>query len=103
MNLDCADLCVVTARFLARSAGGDAKLLRAVVEACARACAYCDAECLLHADEHDHCRLCAESCRYCAEACGAVLRELPDTYGETHPRSDAPPKSDAHPKSDGMA
>ena len=88
LDLDCADLCAITARFLARSAEGDAKLLRAVVEACARACALCGAECQLHSEEHDHCRLCAESCRYCAEACGAVLRELPDAYGGTHPKTD---------------
>jgi hypothetical protein len=85
LNLDCADVCGVTLRLLARSIDADAKLLRAVVEACARACATCGAECHLHENDHEHCRLCAEACRQCAERCGRVLRDLPDTYGGTHP------------------
>ena len=85
LDLGCADICATTARFLTRRVDRDEKLLRAIVEACARACATCGAECLLHAAHHDHCRLCAESCRLCAERCGRLLRELPDTYGETHP------------------
>jgi hypothetical protein len=89
LDLDCADICSVTRRLLARVEGGDAKLLRALVEACARACATCGAECHLHANEHEHCRQCMEACRRCAERCGRVLRDLPDTYGETHPPADA--------------
>jgi hypothetical protein len=63
-----------------------------MIETCARACSECGAECHAHADEHDHCRLCEAACRHCAERCGRVLRDLPDTYGMTHPPNgdDAP-------------
>jgi hypothetical protein len=92
LDLDCADICAATARLLSRghdlSSRGhdnDAKLLRALVEACARACATCATECELYAERHEHCRVCATLCRSCAEQCGRVLRLLPDTYGNTHP------------------
>jgi hypothetical protein len=85
LDLDCADICGTTARLLSRRLDANAKMLRWVVEACARACATCGAECHEHAAHHDHCRVCAEACRLCAERCGRVLRDLPDTYGETHP------------------
>lgn len=85
LDLGCADICATTARQLARRHDGDMKLLRAIVEACARVCSACAAECHLYESDHEHCRICAESCRFCAERCGRLLRELPDTYGETHP------------------
>jgi hypothetical protein len=85
LDLDCADICATTARFLARRADAETKLLRAIVEACARACATCASECNLFESDHEHCRICAEACRLCAERCGGVLRELPDAHGETHP------------------
>lgn len=95
LDLNCADICACTARLLARSIEIDARLLRSQVVACARACAACADECHAHADHHEHCRLCARACRICAERCGAVLRELPDTYGDTHERpSDAALKTD---------
>jgi hypothetical protein len=89
LDLGCADICATTARALARRPDGDLKLLRAIVEACARACATCGTECQLYESDHEHCRICAESCRICAERCGRLLRELPDTYGETHPPTEA--------------
>ena len=69
LDLDCADVCAATARLLSRRLDGDAKLLRSMVEACARACATCGAECHQHAEHHEHCRVCAEACRRCEQAC----------------------------------
>src|SRR3954454_20938472 len=37
-NLDCADICAVTARVLSRHTGYDATISRALLEACATAC-----------------------------------------------------------------
>lgn len=74
LNLDCADVCEATGRVLARQTEPDASLLRAQLEACARACEVCGAECARHADMHEHCRVCAESCRRCAQACRRVLQ-----------------------------
>jgi hypothetical protein len=85
-NLDCADVAGATARMLARRLV-DARLLRAQVELCARACAAAADGCEEHAGKHDHCRQCGEACREAAERCGAVLRELPDAWGQTHPKA----------------
>ena len=86
LDLQCADICVCTARVLARSIDVEPRLLRSQILACARACAACADECHRHEQHHAHCRLCAQACRLCAERCGDLLRELPDTYGGTHPR-----------------
>jgi hypothetical protein len=75
-DLDCADLCEVTAKHLARLNRGDKQLtavaaghlhrgLRAVrrlVRAARR--------------HHEHCRLCLEACRRCETACQALLDAL---------------------------
>jgi hypothetical protein len=82
--LDTADVAGATARMLARRLD-DARLLRAQVEACARALAACAAECHLQA-RHEHCRACELACHQAAESCGAVLRQLPDAHGLTHPK-----------------
>ena len=73
LDLDCADVCDVTGRLVARSTPDGADLTRAQVEACALACAACAAECERHADEHEHCRLCAEACRACEQESNDLL------------------------------
>lgn len=75
-NLDCADICAVTGRLIARPASQDRKTLRAQLEACVAACRACAAECGEHADMHEHCRICAESCRACADACDRMMKAL---------------------------
>ncbi|MFR9725911.1 four-helix bundle copper-binding protein [Streptomyces sp. MS19] len=73
LDLDCADVCDVTARLVSRHTPDGADLTRAQVEACALACAACAAECERHAAAHEHCRLCAEACRACERACSDLL------------------------------
>lgn len=62
-DLDCADICAVTARLLERQTGQNPAALRSLVEACQAQCDACAQECEGHADHHEHCRLCAEACR----------------------------------------
>jgi uncharacterized membrane protein len=69
LNLDCAEICSVTARLIARPGPQDSRLLRAQLDACATACRACAEECDKHAGHMDHCRICAEACRSCADAC----------------------------------
>jgi uncharacterized membrane protein len=76
LNLDCADICAVTARLIARPGAQDQALLRAQLEACAAACRACAAECEEHADHMEHCRVCAEACRACADACDRMKGAL---------------------------
>ncbi len=69
LNLDCAEICSVTAKLIARPGAQDRNLLGAQLEACGAACRACADECEEHAGRHEHCRICAEACRSCAEAC----------------------------------
>jgi hypothetical protein len=72
-NLDCADICATTARVLSRHTGYDANISRTLLEACAMACRACAEECAMHADMHEHCRVCAQACRECENACRDLL------------------------------
>ncbi len=68
MDLDCADICGVTATFLARGSEHGKHLLKE----CAEVCNACAEECEKHAHHHEHCKRCAEECRSCAEACTSM-------------------------------
>jgi uncharacterized membrane protein len=76
LNLDCADVCDVTGRVLARQTAFEPQLARHMLEACAAACRACAEECDRHADHHEHCRVCAEACRRCEQACNDVLSTI---------------------------
>lgn len=73
LNLDCADLCLTSARILARVLDADMELIRPLVTACSRACGTCADECERHAQHHEHCKVCAEECRRCEQSCQALL------------------------------
>ena len=75
-NLDCAELCAVTGRLIARPGAQDADTLNAQLEACATACRACAAECDRHADSIQHCAICAEACKACARACDRMKDAL---------------------------
>ena len=68
-DLSCSQVCQATANVLSRSSEGDARIMTALLTACAEACAVCAEECERHADVHEHCRLCAEACRRCEQLC----------------------------------
>jgi hypothetical protein len=60
LNLDCADLCGVTVRFLSRHSRREPRMLQDALLACIVACIACAEECQRHADHHEHCAVCAE-------------------------------------------
>ena len=68
LDIDCAQVCNVTASLLARGSKHGEHLMKE----CAEICDACAAECDKHAIKHDHCKLCAEACRACAEACRSM-------------------------------
>lgn len=76
LDLDCADLCGTTARVLSRLYEPDPQILGATLEACARACASCAAECHKHQADHAHCGICADACDKCEAACRDMLRQV---------------------------
>ena len=63
LDRDCADVCALTYRFVARGSEHAQHLMRE----CAEICHACVEECAKH--EADHCQACAEVCRRCADAC----------------------------------
>ncbi len=66
IDMDCAEVCSLTASLLARGSSHGEHLLKE----CAEICGKCAAECEKHA-HMDHCRECAEACRACEAACMA--------------------------------
>lgn len=76
LDLDCADLCEVTARLLIRVSPGSEQLRVSTLMACQLACQMCADECEKHQAHHEHCRQCAEACRTCAEACGRMFSSI---------------------------
>jgi hypothetical protein len=60
LTRDCADVCALTLRLVARDSEHAAHLLKE----CTEICAACADECSRH--EHLHCQQCAEACRRCA-------------------------------------
>lgn len=66
LDMDCAQICTLTAAFISRGSGHARHLMRE----CAEICRQCAEECGKHA-HMEHCKRCAEACRRCAEACKA--------------------------------
>jgi hypothetical protein len=66
---DCADVCEATGKLAVRYTDSNEQVLRETLELCARVCDSCAAVCEKYANEHEHCRLCAQMCRECAEDC----------------------------------
>jgi Domain of Unknown Function (DUF326) len=64
LDIDCADICSLTASLIARGSEHANHLL----EECAEVCGACAEECEKHS-QMEHCKQCAEACRACAEAC----------------------------------
>ena len=69
LDLDCADICAVTGAAATRLTGSNEEVVRRMLDTCALACRLCAEECERHAQQHAHCRICAEACRRCERAC----------------------------------
>jgi hypothetical protein len=74
--LDASDLCIATARMLSRQAELSRELMSSQLDVCRIACLTASQECLLHAEEHEHCRICADACLHCDIACGRLGKPL---------------------------
>ena len=64
---DCADICSLTSKLLARKS----KYLKEALQLCIQSCNNCKDECSKHNAEH--CQHCAKICTECAEACQDYL------------------------------
>jgi len=63
LDRDCSDICMLTARFVARNSPHAKHVMKECIEICRK----CAEECSQHED--DHCQHCAAICRECADAC----------------------------------
>jgi hypothetical protein len=72
-SLDCADICLATAKIVSRMTATNKELVGAQLRACQTACEICAAESGKHGEHMEHCRICAEACTRCARACEALL------------------------------
>ncbi|MXO65700.1 four-helix bundle copper-binding protein [Altericroceibacterium endophyticum] len=69
--LDCADICMATARLAVRNSIENVDVMRAQLEMCILACERCATQCEKH--DSGHCALCAKMCRECAADCRKAL------------------------------
>jgi hypothetical protein len=70
LDRDCADICLLTARLLARSSEHGEHLMRECIEICEK----CAAECEKY--NMDHCQQCAQACQSCAEECKKMIGQF---------------------------
>ena len=63
LDMDCAQICRLSAAYMARGSGFSAALCKQ----CADICRACADECAQH--QMDHCQQCAAACRRCADEC----------------------------------
>jgi len=63
LDRDCADICALTSRFVARNSAHAKHVMKECIEICRK----CAEECGKH--EQEHCQHCAQICRECADAC----------------------------------
>jgi hypothetical protein len=73
MCMNTADVAMMTMRMMMRPAGYDAMVMRSMMMACVSMGEACAAECTMHADMHDHCRICAAACDAMVKACMAAM------------------------------
>lgn len=67
LMVNCAELCLTTARFMMTSPGLD----KVLAQACATVCMACAEQC----DQHEGMRASAAACRHCATHCKLVVSE----------------------------
>lgn len=70
LDRDCAEICALASRYVARGSAYAGRVLRL----CIVICDACRAECARH--DHWHCVKCAAVCAQCSEACREHLHRL---------------------------
>lgn len=75
----CASTCDVattTMRMMMRPAGYDMGVMTSMITACMEMGEACAAECDMHAEMSEHCRICAAACRAMVEACRTAMASM---------------------------
>ena len=61
-NANCADVCDTMTRMLLRMNGMDPQVMMSMMQTTIVMCRACSAECMMHAEMSEHCRMCAMAC-----------------------------------------
>lgn len=62
MCSNCGDMCDTMMRMMLRMNGYDMQVMMSMMESTVMMCRACSAECSMHADMNEHCRMCAMAC-----------------------------------------
>ena len=77
MCMNTADVAMAMMRMMLRPASFDMTVMRSMMMACVAMGEACAAECRMHADMHEHCRICASACDGMVAACTKVMEAMP--------------------------
>lgn len=76
MNNNMADVATTMMRMMMRPMGYDMESMRAMMMACIAMGEACANECRMHADMHEHCRICAQACDAMVMACRNAMSSM---------------------------
>ena len=76
MCMNTADVADTMMRMMLRPMGYDASAMSAMLGACIAMGEACAAECRMHADMHEHCRICAKACDAMVASCQSVMASM---------------------------
>jgi hypothetical protein len=76
MCMNMADVATATMRMMMRPTGYDMAAMQSMMSACMAMGEACAAECRMHADMHDHCRICAMACEAMVDACKRAMASM---------------------------
>ncbi|MDR5700305.1 hypothetical protein [Agromyces aerolatus] len=76
MCANCADLSGTMMRMMLRMNGWDMAVMMSAMETTMAMCRACSAECMMHAEMSEHCRMCAMACDQAAMALEKMLGSM---------------------------
>jgi hypothetical protein len=71
-----ADVATAMMRMMMRPAGYDMASMHSMMMACIEMGKACSAECMMHADMDEHCRMCAKACDAMVMACEKAMGSM---------------------------
>ena len=76
MCMNMADVATTMMRMMMRPMGMDMMSMHAMMMACVAMGKACSAECMMHADMDEHCRMCAKACDAMVMACEKMMSSM---------------------------
>jgi hypothetical protein len=76
MCMNMMDVATTTMRMMMRPMGMDQASMRAMLMACMEMGRACSAECIMHGDMDEHCRMCAKACDAMVMACEKLMNSM---------------------------